>query len=190
MGRISAYFLFSESMHAKNQSVTALTSERIISRIYMIRGKKVMLDSDLAIFYAVKTKVLNQAIKRNIDRFPEDFMFQLSEKEQESLRSQIVTSNKGRGGRRYQVYAFTEQGVAMLSAVLKSQKAIHISILIMRSFIQLRELLATNTQLRRKMEEMEGKYDRKFAVVFRVIQKLLQEETKPKDEIGFQAQKK
>ena len=149
-----------------------------------------MLDSDLAIFYAVKTKVLNQAIKRNIDRFPEDFMFQLSEKEQESLRSQIVTSNKGRGGRRYQVYAFTEQGVAMLSAVLKSQKAIHISILIMRSFIQLRELLATNTQLRRKMEEMEGKYDRKFAVVFRVIQKLLQEETKPKDEIGFQAQKK
>jgi len=156
----------------------------------MIRGKKVMLDSDLAIFYAVKTKVLNQAIKRNIDRFPEDFMFQLSEKEQESLRSQIVTSNKGRGGRRYQVYAFTEQGVAMLSAVLKSQKAIHISILIMRSFIQLRELLATNTQLRRKMEEMEGKYDRKFAVVFRVIQKLLQEETKPKDEIGFQAQKK
>ncbi|OGY83279.1 MAG: DNA-binding protein [Candidatus Kerfeldbacteria bacterium RIFCSPHIGHO2_12_FULL_48_17] len=177
-------------MHAKNQSVTALTSERIISRIYMIRGKKVMLDSDLAIFYAVKTKVLNQAIKRNIDRFPEDFMFQLSEKEQESLRSQIVTSNKGRGGRRYQVYAFTEQGVAMLSAVLKSQKAIHISILIMRSFIQLRELLATNTQLRRKMEEMEGKYDRKFAVVFRVIQKLLQEETKPKDEIGFQAQKK
>jgi len=142
-----------------------------------------MIDRDLAELYEVKTKVLNLAIKRNISRFPLDFMFQLSEKEFKNLRSQIETSSWG--GRRYLPYAFTEQGVAMLSSVLNSDKAIQVNIQIIRTFTKLRELLATNTKLRLKIENMEKKYDSKLKQVFDLLKQLLMQEEKPKEQIGF-----
>lgn len=172
-----------------------IPKETIISKIYYIRGKKVMFDRDLAQLYAVETKALNQAVKRNIKRFPSDFMFQLNKQEMEIwktqivasedgiLRSQIVTSNKG--GRRYAVYAFTEQGVAMLSSVLKSQRAIQINIQIIRTFTKLREILLTHQDLKRKLEQMEKKYDKQFKIVFDAISQLLTEQEKPGEEIGF-----
>jgi len=147
--------------------------ERIDKKIYLIRNKRVMIDSDLAELYEVKTKVLNQAVKRNIDRFPEDFMFQLSEEEHEILRSQFVTSKDKGGGRRYLPYAFTEQGVAMLSSVLHSKRAINVNIQIMRSFVKLREMLQTHKDLARKLEELERKYDSQFRIVFDAVRQLM-----------------
>lgn len=126
--------------------------EFIERRIYLIRRHKVMLDSELADLYQVETKVFNQAVKRNLDRFPADFMFQLTAQEAQSLRSQIVTSNPQRGGRRYLPYCFTEQGVAMLSGVLNSHRAVQVNIEIMRAFVRLREILATHKDLARKAE--------------------------------------
>ena len=143
--------------------------EIIERKIYFIRGHKVMLDSDLAEMYAVATKVLLQAVKRNLSRFPGDFMFQLNYQEVAALRSQIVTSKTGRGGRRYPPYAFTEQGVAMLSSVLNSERAIEVNIQIMRAFVKLRELMATHKDLARKLDDMEKKYDAQFKVVFDAI---------------------
>jgi phage regulator Rha-like protein len=125
-------------------------------RIYVIRSLKVMLDSDLAELYRVETKALNRAVKRNPARFPTDFMFQLTEDEAESLRCQFGTSNDNRGGRRYLPYAFTEHGVAMLSSVLNSERAIEMNILIIRAFVRLREVLATHRDLARKMERLEN----------------------------------
>jgi len=165
------------------RGVITIPSERIISRIFLIRGKKVMIDRDLAELYEVGTKALNLAVKRNIDRFPPDFMFQLSEKEFKNLRSQIETSSWG--GRRYPPYAFTEQGVAMLSSVLNSKRAIQVNIQIIRTFTQLRELLATNKELRVKIENMEKKYDAELRQVFDVLKQLLIQESKPKGQIGF-----
>lgn len=177
--------------------------ERISQAILLIRGHKVMLDSDLAELYGVATKVLIQAVKRNKDRFPEDFMFQLSGEEFErlrqqadasGLRSQFVTSNLGvesirpgaRGGRRYAPYAFTEQGVAMLSSVLRSPRAIHVNIEIMRAFVRLRQMLATNAGLARKLAALEKKYDAQFKVVFDAIRELMvPPEPKQKRSIGF-----
>jgi hypothetical protein len=130
--------------------------EQIERRIYLIRGRRVMLDADLAKLYRVATKVLNQAIKRNPARFPSDFMFQLTQEEAESLRSQVVTSNPGRGGRRYQPYVFTEHGVAMLSAVLKSQRAVQMSILIVRAFVKMREILASHKDLAARVEKLDA----------------------------------
>ncbi len=125
----------------------------IESRIYLIRGQKVLLDADLATLYQVETKALNRAVKRNRDRFPEDFMFQLTRQETtELLRYQIGTSNEGRGGRRYRPYVFTEQGIAMLSGVLTSSRAIEVNIAIMRTFVRLRQLLATHEELARRLE--------------------------------------
>lgn len=160
-----------------------IPSERIISKIYIIRNKKVMLDRDLAILYGVPTKVLNQAIKRNIRRFPPDFMFQLDKDEFQNLRSQIVTSSWG--GTRVWPFAFTEQGVAMLSSVLNSNKAIEVNIQIIRTFTKLRELLATNEELQRKIMQMEKRYDKKLKEIFSVLQLLVKEEKKPKNQIGF-----
>src|SRR5580658_5453329 len=117
------------------------------SLIRVIRGQKIILDTDLAALYQVETKALNQAVRRNMDRFPEDFMFQLSVEEAESLRSQLVTSNAARGGRRYLPYAFTEHGVVMLSSVLKSRRAVQMNILIVRAFVRLREIIARNKDL-------------------------------------------
>lgn len=150
-----------------------LSPELIERRILLVRGYKVMLDSDLAELYEVETKVLNQAVRRNLGRFPDDFMFELTVEEAESLRSQIVTSNTGRGGRRYNPYVFTEHGVAMLSSVLRSERAVQVNIAIMRAFSRLRELLATHADLARKLEELEGKYDRQFKVVFDAIRELM-----------------
>ena len=165
--------------------------EVIAQKIFVIRGQKVMLDKDLAGLYNVSTKRLNEQVKRNIKRFPADFMFQLSEDEfsmLSSLRSHSATSK--RGGRRYLPYAFTEQGVAMLSSVLNSERAIQVNIAIMRTFTKLREIMATHKDLKQKIEEMEKKYDGKFQIVFAVIKELLdkfKEPEKPKGKIGFNA---
>ncbi len=157
------------------------------SRIFLIRGEKVMLDETLAALYEVEVKVLNQAVKRNIERFPADFMFQLTAEEAALLRSQFVTSKpEGRGGRRYLPYAFTEQGVAMLSSVLRSERAIHVNIEIMRAFVRLRQMLASNAELARKLEALERKYDAQFKVVFDAIRELMTPpEPRKKRPIGF-----
>jgi hypothetical protein len=159
-----------------------ISSERIVSKIYIVRNRKVMLDRDLAELYGVKTMVLNQAVKRNLKRFPADFMFQLDKNEMESLISQIVIS-KGRGGTRKLPMVFTEQGVAMLSSVLNSDRAINVNIQIIRIFTKIRELLATNEALQRKMMDMEKKYDGKIKEIFDTLEFLIEDKIKP--EIGF-----
>lgn len=159
--------------------------ERIERMIVMFRGNKVMLDTDLADLYEVDVKVLNQAVKRNIERFPDDFMFQLTKDEYEYLRSQIVTSSSW-GGRRYLPYAFTEQGVAMLSSVLHSPRAVQVNIEIMRAFVKLREMLITNRALAVKLAELEKKYDAQFRVVFDAIRHVMTAPEKPKRKIGFE----
>jgi len=165
------------------QKEVIIPSERIVSKIYIIRNRKVMLDRDLAELYGVKTKVLNQAVKRNIKRFPEDFMFKLSADESKILRSQIVTSK--RGGIRWESFAFTEQGVAMLSSVLNSNRAIAVNIQIIRTFTKFRELLGSNEALQRKIIELEKKYDGEIKKIFDIIGFLWTDKKKKKTEIGF-----
>ena len=160
------------------------THERIASSILVIRGQRVIMDSDLAMLYGVESKVLIQAVKRNADRFPADFMFQLNKQELARLRSQIMTSN-GRGGRRYAPYGFTEQGVAMLSSVLRSKRAVLVNVEIMRAFVRLRQMLASNVGLARKLAELEGKYDRQFKVVFDAIRQLMAPPATAKRRIGL-----
>ena len=159
--------------------------ERIARAIHRLRGHNVMLDSDLADLYDVQVKVLNQAVKRNRKRFPPDFMFRLTVHEAESLRSQIVTSKPRRGGRRTAPYAFTEQGVAMLSSVLRGSRAIRVNIAIMRAFIRLRVMLASNADLARKLDALEKKYDARFEVVFQAIRDLMTPVPAPRKRIGF-----
>jgi len=158
--------------------------EIIESKIFIIRGHKVMLDSDLAALYGVTTKNLNKAVARNLESFPEDFMYKLKKRELENLRFQTGTSSWG--GRRYSPYAFTENGVSMLSSVLKSPRAREVNIQIMRTFTKLRELLNTHADLRRKLEDMEKKYDYQFKVVFDAIRSLISEPP-PVKKIGFTA---
>ena len=158
-------------------------TEIIERKIYLIRGHKVMLDKDLAELYEVETKALNRAVKRNTDRFPDDFMFQLTKEEFENLRCRFGTSSWG--GQRYLPYAFTENGVAMLSGVLSSERAIRVNIQIMRTFTKLRELLATHKDLQIKIEEMERKYDHQFKIVFDAIKQLLAPPEVRKRKIGF-----
>jgi ORF6N domain len=160
-----------------------ITNEIIQNKIHIINGQKVMLDFDLAELYEVQTKILNQAVKRNLDRFPEDFMIKIDLKDHINLRSQFVTSNYG--SKRNVYYAFTEQGVAMLSSVLNSKKAIQVNIQIMRAFTKLRQMIVNYTELKDKIEELESTYDENFRMVFQIIKKMLQEEEKPKNEIGF-----
>lgn len=169
------------------QTETSLTTELIQHKIYIIRNKKVMLDKDLALLYEVPTKVLNQAVKRNIDRFPEDFMFQLSVEEyNSSLRSQNVTLEKGRGKyQKYLPFAFTEQGIAMLSSVLNSKKAIQINIQIIRIFTKLREMIDAYKELREKVEELEKTSASNFEQIFYAIKMLIKEDKRPKQQIGF-----
>ena len=150
----------------KNASIVA--ASQIERAILLLRGEKVILDEVLAQLYGVETRTLVQAVKRNVERFPEDFMFQLTKQEWESLRSQIVIS-RGSGGRRYPPYAFTEQGVAMLSSVLRSERAVQVNIEIMRPFVRLRQILASNETLARRLAELEQRYDAKFRVVFDAI---------------------
>ena len=178
---------------APQTSVPVIIIER---RIHLIRTHKVMLDSDLAELYEVPTKAFNQAVKRNLERFPEDFMIRLNEEEVLglSLRSQFVTSknpnaNGTRGGRRYLPYAFTEQGISMLSSVLSSPRAVQVNIAIMRAFVQLREIASTHKDLIQKVNDMEKQYDENFQVVFRAIKELMQPVPLPgKRKIGFEAE--
>ena len=158
--------------------------DRIERLIILVRGHKVILDADLAELYGVQTKALNQAVKRNQNRFPSDFMFQLDQEEFENLRSQFVTSSQW-GGRRIPPYVFTEQGVAMLSSVLKSERAVQVNIEIMRTFVRLRQLLASNAKLARKLEMLERKYDAQFKVVFDAIRQLMIPPEPNKRKIGF-----
>ncbi len=154
-----------------------MQSRTIQSKIFEIRNQKVMLDFDLAVLYEVETRVLNQAVKRNIKRFPEDFMFRLTEKEWQTLISQIVISKEEkRGGRQKLPLAFTEQGLAMLSGILNSDKAIQININIMRAFVVLREFALTNSALTQKLKEIENKYDKQFKDVYEAINFLLQKD--------------
>jgi len=159
--------------------------ERIEQTILVIRGHNVMLDSDLAQLYGVTVGRLNEAVKRNEDRFPSDFMFQLTKQEFEHLKSQIAISSSKWGGRRHAPYAFTEQGVAMLSSVLRSKRAIQVNIAIMRAFVQLREMIASNKGLARRLNELEKKYDGQFRVVFEAIRELMAEPAPKSRRIGF-----
>ena len=168
----------------------ALPVERIEQCILLIRGQKVMLDADLAGLYEVETRVLVQAVKRNLERFPDDFMFQLSGEEFADLKSQSVISSAW-GGRRTRPYAFTEQGVAMLSSVLRSPRAVSVNIEIMRAFVRLRQMLATHADLARRLDELESKYDVQFRIVFDAIRELMEPDDPPrKRRIGFQTEKK
>ncbi|MFH1951489.1 MAG: ORF6N domain-containing protein [Pseudomonadota bacterium] len=169
-----------------NEKAINISIELIEQAILLIRGQKVLLDADLAQLYGVETKILNKAVKRNLDRFPEDFMFQLTTEEAENLRFQTGTSKRQRGGRRYLPYAFTEQGVAMLSGVLNSPTAVRVNIEIMRAFVRLRRLLAAHTELAKKLSEMEKKYDKQFKVVFDAIRALMAPLEKPRKKIGFE----
>ncbi|MBI5178730.1 MAG: ORF6N domain-containing protein [Nitrospinae bacterium] len=160
--------------------------ERIENRIFLLRGLKVMLSMDLAELYGVEPRVLVQAVKRNIDRFPEDFMFQLTKGESGSIRSQFVTLKGGRGHHpKYLPYAFTEQGVAMLSSVLKSKRAVKVNIEIMRAFVKLREMLASHGELSRKLNALEKKYDTQFKAVFHAIRQLMTPAEPKRKRIGF-----
>jgi hypothetical protein len=166
------------------KDVVLVPPERIERSILLIRGHKVMLDADLAALYGVETKRLLQALKRNISRFPPDFMFQLSKDDFENLRFHFGTSSQW-GGRRYPPYAFTEQGVAMLSSVLRSKRAIQVNIEIMRAFVRLRRLLASHADLARKLDTLERKYDAQFKVVFDAIRELMKPPESKKRPIGF-----
>jgi len=177
-------------MTIENQ-IVSVPVEAIVSKIHVIRDKKVMLDSELADLYQVPVKVLIQSVKRNVNRFPDDFMFKVALNEATALRSQIVTSNEGRGGRRYLPYVFTEQGVAMLSSVLKSDRAVQVNIQIIRTFTKLREILMENKTLAERLEKLEMKYGKDTATIFKALRYLLKEdakpkvEEKPKERIGF-----
>jgi hypothetical protein len=168
------------------KDVQLVPQERIERLILLIRGRKVMLSSDLAELYGVEPRILVQAVKRNITRFPQDFMFQLSKEEFSNLKSQIVISSWG-GLRRAAPYAFTEQGVAMLSSVLRSKRAIQVNIEIMRAFVRLRRIIASNKELAKRLDELEKKYDTQFKVVFEAIRQLMAppEPQPPKKRIGF-----
>ena len=175
----------------KSTPKLALNPEKLASLIYLLRGEKVLLSEHLAELYAVPVKVLNQAVKRNIDRFPDDFMFQLTSDETDAifrLRSQFVTLKRGEHIK-YLPYAFTEQGIAMLSSVLRSPRAVEVNIAIMRTFVQLRRLMDSNRDLARRIEALEKRYDEQFASVFDAIKRLIAEDdsrkARPKRSIGF-----
>jgi hypothetical protein len=162
-----------------------ITAERIETKILILRGQKVMLDRDLAALYGVPTKALKRAVRRNADRFPDDFMFMLNAEEVADWRRQFGTSNSERKGLRYAPMAFTEHGVAMLSSVLNSPRAIQINISIMRAFAQLRALLATHADLARKLDDLEKRYDAQFRVVFDALRQLIEPPEPPRKRIGF-----
>jgi hypothetical protein len=179
---------------ARAKHAARVSGEQITQSILVFRGHKVLLDGDLAILYGVATGVLVQAVKRNIRRFPEDFMFQLTEAEWAVLRSRIVISSPGHGGRRYAPYVFTEQSVAMLSSVLGSERAIAVNIEIMRAFVKLRELLASNKELARRFDELEARLDKKLtehdqaiAAILSAIRELMNPPVSKRRGIGFTA---
>ena len=162
-----------------------IPTKTIAARIYLIRGIKVMLDRDLAELYEVETAQLKRAVRRNIDRFPDDFMFDLTRKELDNWRCQFGTSNRDKMGLRHKPMAFTEQGVAMLSSVLRSKRAIHVNIHIMRVFTKLRQMVLENEDLRRELAEMRKQTDERFQIVFETLDQLLSVDNKPERKIGF-----
>ena len=176
---------------AKKNTTLVIPDEVVMNKIYIIRGQKIMLDSDLAELYGVATKVLNQAVKRNIARFPDDFMFELTRDEYNSIRSQFVTLESGKGRySKYNPYVFTEQGVAMLSGVLSSDRAIAVNIQIMRIFTRIRQMLVDNTELRLAIEELKKKTDnntKNIELVFQYLDELLdkKENVVPRRQIGY-----
>lgn len=175
-------------MPNKKKSEQLIAIEQIEEKIYLIRGEKVMLDSDLAEIYGVETKMLNRAVKRNIQRFPEDFRFQLDDEETERLRFQIGTSKKGRGGRRYNPYVFTEHGSVMLASVLNSPTAIEASIQVVRAFVKMRSLLALHQELAERIEKLEkttDKHNQNFVAVSQLLKKILNDPKFLKRNIGF-----
>lgn len=172
-------------MLIKNVETNLIPQERIENRIFLIRGKKVILDKDLAALYEVETKHLKRQVRRNMERFPEEFMFELTKEEyQNFLRCHFGTLKKGEYSK-YLPYAFTEPGVAMLSSVLNSKRAIQVNIQIIKTFIKLREMIISNKELRQRLDELERKYDKQFKIIFDVIRDLLEEKEKPKNKIGF-----
>lgn len=178
---------------ARKEVTLAIPDERIVNKIYLIRGHKVMLDSDLSELYDVETRVLNQAVSRNAYRFPDDFMFRLTEREWENLKSQFVTSSWG--GRRKLPFVFTEHGVLMLSSVLNSKRAVEVNIRIMRVFTRFRQLLIENTELRLAIEKLEKRTDnnsKNIELVFQYLDELLEkrENQKPRKQIGYRLPKK
>jgi hypothetical protein len=174
----------SHEQKKSDANLALIPAERILQAILLVRGHKVLLDADLAILYAVETKQLVRAVKRNIDRFPGDFAYQLTAKEFTDLKRQIGTSSSW-GGRRTPPWAFTEQGVAMLSSVLRSKRAVQVNIEIMRTFVRLREILATHADLARRLDELEKKYDKQFASVFDAIRQLMAPPTREVREFGY-----
>ena len=171
----------------KKPTPSAVPNEKLLAKmVHLVRGEKVLLDMDIARLYGVETGALNRAVKRNIDRFPDDFMFQLDVHEWEHLKCQIGISSE-HGGRRVRPYAFTEQGVAMLSSVLHSSRAIQVNIAIMRTFVQLRRLMDQNRQLAQRIDALEARYDEQFSAVFDAIKQLIAEDAqqKTKRRIGF-----
>jgi phage regulator Rha-like protein len=168
-----------------DETQALLPTERIEHAILVVRGERVMLDEDIAALYGVETKNLVKAMKRNLDRFPIDFMFQLTPEEVESLRFHFGTSN-GRGGRRYPPYAFTEQGVAMLSSVLRSERAVRVNVEIMRAFVRLRREITSRADLVRRFDELEKKYDGQFTVVFDALRQMMTPPERGTRRIGFQ----
>ena len=180
--------LINKYIMAKATKAMMIPDELVINKIYLIRGQKVMLDSDLAELYGTETKVLKQAVKRNIDRFPDDFIFELTQKEFESLRSQIVTSKKGRGGARYLPLAFTEQGVSMLSGVLNSETAVRVHIQIIRVFAKMRQLLLTHKDILLQLQKIEKNltgHDEDIQLIFQYLKQLLNPPQPPRRKIGF-----
>ncbi len=175
-----------------NRRITALQAENILllqnnlsySECLYIRGAKVMLDRDLAMLYKVETRALKQAVRRNVQRFPDDFMFELTKQEELSLRSQNVTLKRGKHAK-YLPFAFTEQGVAMLSSILKSDRAIQVNIQIMRTFTKLRHMISENKELKKAVDDLRKQTDKRFEIVFFALDKLLIEDEKPKKKIGF-----
>lgn len=173
----------------KNTKQSIIPAERIEQAILLVRSQKVMLDADLALLYGVGTRVLVQAVKRNLDRFPSDFMFQLTAAEFRDLRSHSVISRRW-GGRRYPPYAFSEQGVAMLSSVLRSPRAVRVNIQIVRTFVRLRQVLASHADLERRLAELERRSEFRFEAVFKAIRELMMPPTKKPKRIGFRAEQK
>ncbi len=167
--------------------MSIIKNENIANQIHFIRGEKVLLDFDLAALYGVETKRLKEAVRRNINRFPDDFMFVPTIKEFENLRTQIASSSWG--GVRYSPMAFTEQGVAMLSGILNSERAIEVNIAIMRTFVQVRKLMDTNKELAKKIDALEQKYDEQFDSVFNAIRELIHQENEPRKPVGYKLKK-
>jgi len=166
-----------------------IREENIVNHIYLIRGENIILDVDLAHLYEVETRVLKQAVRRNRDRFPKDFMIELSEKEIDWVVSQnVIPSKKYFGGAK--PFAFTEQGVAMLSGILNSKRAIQVNIAIMRAFVQMRKLMFTYKELESQIATMEEKYDKNFAIIFKALQQLIEKKEQPRKKIGYKISKK